>query len=357
LAGWRAPGYVMRELRILFTGSVIATAALLATPLHAQPSKQWLSCINKNGRLSPDLAIGSCTSIIQSAKESPKNLAVAFNNRAWAYSLKDQYGRAIEDFTQAISLDPTAADAFYRRGTAYLETGQFDRAIADFDQALRLDPQFISAFNNRGNAYALQKQYDRAIADYNAAIRLDSNHANAYNGRGAAYNRKGQYDWAIEDFSEAIRLDPKDSLPVSNRGNAYALKEQYARAIEDYNRAIRLDATNADAFNGRCWARGVLGRELQEAIRDCNESIRLDSGYANAFGSRGFIYIRLGQFDRAIADYNTRFELEPKSAYSLYGRGYAKQKAGDVVGASADIAAAKAIWPEIEEQYAKYGLK
>jgi tetratricopeptide (TPR) repeat protein len=347
----------MRGLRVVFFGLVIATAASLATPLHAQPSKHWLSCINKNGRLAPDVTIGSCSSIIQSTRESPKNRAIALNNRAWAYSRKDEYGRAIEDFTQAISLDPTLANTFYRRGTAYLETGQYNRAIADFDQAIGLDPQSISAFTNRGNAYALQQQYDRAIADYNAAIRLDSNHANAYNGRGSAYNYKGTYDWAIEDFSEAIRLDPKDSLPVSNRGNAYALKEQYARAIDDYNQAIRLDAKNADAFNGRCWSRAVLGRELQEALRDCNESIRLDSGYANAFGSRAFVYVRLGQFDRAIADYNMRLELEPKNSRSLYGRGYAKQKTGDVTGASADIAAAKAIWPEVEEVYVKYGLK
>src|SRR5690349_7227241 len=125
----------MRGPRVLFLSLVIVAAALLSTRLDAQPSKQWSSCINKNGRLAPDLAIDNCSSIIQSARESPKNLAVAFNNRALAYSRKDQYGPAIDDFTRAISLDPTAADAFYRRGTAYLETGQYERAIADFDQA------------------------------------------------------------------------------------------------------------------------------------------------------------------------------------------------------------------------------
>ena len=92
-------------------------------------------------------------------------------------------------------------------------------------------------------------------------------------------------------------------------------------------------------------------------MADCNQSILLDPDYANAYGSRGFVYLKRGDFDLAIADYELRFRLEPKSAHSLYGRGYARQKKGDAAGGSADIAAAKAIQPDIAEVYAKYGLR
>jgi hypothetical protein len=49
--------------------------------------------------------------------------------------------------------------------------------------------------------------------------------------------------------------------------------------------------------------------------------------------------------------------LNPKSASSFYGRGFAKLKKGDSAGGEADIAAAKAINPAIAEQYAGYGLQ
>jgi hypothetical protein len=45
-----------------------------------------------------------------------------------------------------------------------------------------------------------------------------------------------------------------------------------------------------------------------------------------------------------------------KDAGSLYGRGMAKLKTGDTVGGNVDIAAAKAIKPEIAEEYAGYGV-
>jgi len=70
--------------------------------------------------------------------------------------------------------------------------------------------------------------------------------------------------------------------------------------------------------------------------------------------SRGFVYLKLGQFDNAIADYNAVLKLKPKLAISLYNRGLAKQKKGDSAGGDADIAAAKAIDPKIADKLTGY---
>ena len=46
-----------------------------------------------------------------------------------------------------------AADAFYSSGLAYYYDGQDERAIEDWDEAIRLDPQFADAYYSRGVAY------------------------------------------------------------------------------------------------------------------------------------------------------------------------------------------------------------
>ncbi len=60
---------------------------------------------------------------------------------------------------------------------------------------------------------------------------------------------------------------------------------------------------------------------------------------------------------RAIADYGAAVALNPKDAGSLYCRGMAKLRGGDKTGGNADIAAAKAIKPDIAEQYLNNTLK
>jgi tetratricopeptide (TPR) repeat protein len=47
---------------------------------------------------------------------------------------------------------------------------QFEKAIQDYNQAIELDPEYAHAFNNRGLAYADLKQFEKAIQDYNQAI-------------------------------------------------------------------------------------------------------------------------------------------------------------------------------------------
>jgi tetratricopeptide (TPR) repeat protein len=64
---------------------------------------------------------------------------------------------------------------------------QQDRAIEDFNQAIQLEPDYEGAFSNRANAYASRGQFDRAMADYSEAIRLKPDDSNAYNYRGVAY--------------------------------------------------------------------------------------------------------------------------------------------------------------------------
>ena len=63
--------------------------------------------------------------------------------------------------------------------------------------------------------------------------------------------------------------------------------------------------------------------------------------------SRGFVYLRLGQFDDAIADYNAALKINPKIASSLYGRGVAKLKKGDSSGGTVDMATANLVDPTL----------
>jgi tetratricopeptide (TPR) repeat protein len=73
--------------------------------------------------------------------------------------------------------EPTPA--YLARGIAYFDLGDYQRAIEDYDEAIRLDPQDAVAYYNRGNAYFLQDQHQRAIEYFDHAIRLDPQYAAA----------------------------------------------------------------------------------------------------------------------------------------------------------------------------------
>ena len=276
-----------------------------------------------------------------------------------------QHDRAIQDYDQAIKLDPSDAIVYNNRGIAYSTKGQHDRAIQDYDQAIKLNPSDATAFNNRGLAYSAKGQLDRAIQDYDQAIKLDPSDAIVYYNRGIAYSAKGQHDRAIQDYDQAIKLDPsRTPIAYNNRGNAYSTKGQLDRAIQDYDQAIKLNPSDADIFYARSLARAKKGdkkganadlaaarrtgipaqaqqpQDLGAAwawcgaseaagvppdlrISGCTTVIELGKtpsrSLSRAYTNRGNAYRAQGQPDHAIEDYNQALTFVAYIAYNNRG--------------------------------------
>jgi tetratricopeptide (TPR) repeat protein len=163
--------------------------------------------------------------------------------RGNAWLDKKEYDKAIEDFNEAIRLEPRNADmnAFHSRGIAWFWKKEYDNAIQDFGEAIRLDPKEALYYFKRGLARSTKKEYNMAIKDYDKAIQIDPNYAIACYHRGYARLMEEDYDGAIHDFDEAIRLNPKDSFVFAAGGKAYLGNRDNDKANRDFDEARRLE--------------------------------------------------------------------------------------------------------------------
>jgi len=94
------------------------------------------------------------------------------------------------------------------RGNAHSDLGQYQKAIDDYSEAIRLDPLYACAYLNRGYAYHDLNQDEKAIQDYSLAIEVKPDYAGAYFHRGNAYQNLKQYEKAIQDYKHALEIDP-----------------------------------------------------------------------------------------------------------------------------------------------------
>jgi len=134
---------------VLQTILVLTLLATMCASAQAQSYKQlekW--CYGDDA--TDDQTIQGCSAVITSGRETGKNLCRVFYNRGLALLNKSQVGPAIEDFGEAIRLNPTYAEAFNSRGDANRVGNDPYRAIDDYDKAIELKPDYAIAFNNRG---------------------------------------------------------------------------------------------------------------------------------------------------------------------------------------------------------------
>jgi len=277
--------------------------------------------------------------------------ADALARRAAASAGRRDFAGALADLDRAIALQPTNPQLFLDRAEARL--GAYGQtASADFDEKLALstsDPQ--QPASSSGPVAAL--------ADLDQALKLKPEFPQALVLRGYIRLRQGALSQADADFNQALKAAPGQPQLGLQIASLYASANRFEQAVAHYDAWIAANPKSfavTQALNGRCWARALWGRQLDQALADCNQALRRGSKLAGVLDSRGMVRLRRGEFDAAVADYDAALKLQPKQAWSLYGRGLAKLKRGETVAGAADIQAALALQPAIARFSKAIGL-
>jgi len=133
----------------------------------------------------------------------------------------DGIEKAIENFAEAIELDPGYAPAYANLSSAYALAlfYRYDvrmdgyemaaRSLAMAERALQLDPNLAAAYAARAYLGALIGQPAAAVAaDFDRAASLQPNAASIPSWRARSLAQMGQYEAAVSEAGRAIDLDP-----------------------------------------------------------------------------------------------------------------------------------------------------
>ncbi len=129
------------------------------------------------------------------------------------YQLKD-YSGAVDDYTQAIILDPDFSETYYQRAYAYIEIKNFDKAIEDYKMVLELDPSNSRIPGKIATVKVQAGDFSGAIADSNSliikdldkAIEIEPEYAEAYYQRALVRDSLNDKDGSVSDFQKADEL-------------------------------------------------------------------------------------------------------------------------------------------------------
>jgi tetratricopeptide (TPR) repeat protein len=269
------------------------------------------------------------------------------------------YTRQISGCSRALSWMKPAnerARLLTLRGLAWTNKNEFNRAIDDYDQAIRLDPTYSWAWIDRAEAWNRKGEAARAFADLAEAARLDPDNSRIYSIRASTWWLVGELDKAIADYGEAIRLEPAFSVTYNNRALVWRDKGDYDRALADYDEAIRRNPGDLRAWGnrGEIWR---LKGDLDRALADQEKQVRIGPNVPNSYLTRGDTFRYRGDFARALADYDKTLVLELDSIPAYTGRGLTFERLGDPKRARAEFEKALASRSQNRSDVAKSSLE
>ena len=83
--------------------------------------------------------------------------------------------KEIEQYTQAIKINPKDERAYYYRSGAYMYIGEYGKVITDSNELIKMNPGEINYYYARGTAYLYNDNYNSAVADFSTVLRMDPN--------------------------------------------------------------------------------------------------------------------------------------------------------------------------------------
>ena len=176
------------------------------------------------------------------------------------------------------------ADDHVERARLLFAGGQPEAALAACAEAMRRVPDHAGAHRLRISSLLALKRHDEVLGSCDAYLAREEPTVEVLEIRGLARVAREDLPGAIADYTRAIELRP-DTEPtirarlLNHRGWAYHLADAPRLALADFEASFKLIEDQAEAHAGRGLARVRLG-DWEKAVADADAAVRLASARA-----------------------------------------------------------------------------
>jgi pentatricopeptide repeat protein len=177
--------------------------------------------------------------------------------------------------------------------------GNHELALEQFGEALRLDPKFADAAFYRALSLNALSRHEAAIADLDTAERLGYQADYVHAHRGEAYEALEKLELAEREFSQGIARNADDEWLHHRRASVRAKLGKNAEALDDLDRAIELtqDYPDQELYQERAEVKFRLG-DLDGARRDLEAASEASSELVDSVRIQAGIRARLDEFPK-----------------------------------------------------------
>jgi eukaryotic-like serine/threonine-protein kinase len=271
------------------------------------------------------------------AVELDSQLPSAYITLGWVHEATGKHDLALQEFQQALHLDPLNGVAMAGLARSYRRSGRTADAEATYQRAIALRSNDWDAYNNYAQFFHGQGKYAQAIAQYQRALQLTPDNAQVLANLGAAYIDAGdpkQYSLAEQSLQRSIAVAPSYGA-YANLGDLYLQESRFQESAASSEKALSLNDKNYDVWNNLLicddWLK--LPEKSAEVRRHLSvlleQAVKRDPHDANAQATLAIVDAAEHEKEKSLSNIQTVLALTPNDSGNLLNVADAYELLGD----------------------------
>ncbi len=231
--------------------------------------------------------------------EVAKYMYTRHNNEPGNIQLKIETSRLIDLFAEE---EPDYGHIFVLAGQFYAQNNQVEEALEKLKRGNELLPNDEIAWRQRLQLLHSQSRFDETVETGKEANSHVPEDAYIQFFIGTAHYLQEQHEDAVEWLQSAAMAParrPTKSMIYSSLGDALNSVNKFEESVEAYEMALRYDPENHLAMNNYAYHLSVRGVELEKAKEMALKAIDTEPKNAAYLDTVGWIYFKLGDYERA----------------------------------------------------------
>ena len=168
------------------------------------------------------------------------------------------------------------------RGQKKVEKNDYKRAINDFTRALRINPKNERIYLLRAEAKVKCELFKKAIEDLTSYLKINSKSIIALLKRGDCYLKLGSKELALKDYDQANLLGSEEGL--KKQVEIWSYLEKVETSIKKISLKLKNDPNNAEGYFSRAMEfKKQPGFDQKIIIKDLEKSLLLDPNFEEAY--------------------------------------------------------------------------
>ena len=245
-----------------------------------------------------------------------------------------------EDVRKAVQaglkVEPGNLEGLFLLARNDFDQKKFGDARTNIQLILRNAPDHMPSLLLAGAISSALGEYEIAEKHLNRVINAVPDNVYARTLLAATYLQKGQADLALQTLAPALQIEKPDERVLALAGQAYITKGDVARATELFEQA-RVSNPQSAMIRTQLGAARLAGGDSTRAIADLEAASAMDVKLINADMALILNYLKLKDFDKALAAIAVMEKKQPGSPVATNLRGGIHLAKGDTKAARASF--------------------